>query len=94
MWDFVIATTGDEYSDFSGSVQRGSAEMGSRVPWAEEEGRPELQKIAPTCDASIDRAAGAQETHRLMEQNKFSDSLASVWKCAWCFRSEGDRETL
>ena len=94
LWDFVMATTGDEYSDFSGSVQRGSAEMGSRVPWADEEGRHELQKTAPTCDASIDRAAGAQETHRLMEQNKFNDSLASVWKCAWCFRSEGERETL
>lgn len=87
-----MATTGDEYSDFSGSVQRGSAEMGSRVPWAEEEECHELQKISPTCDASIDRAAGAQEARRLMEQNKFSDNRASVWK--WCFRSEGESETL
>lgn len=55
LWDFVMATTGDEYSDFSGSVQRGSAEMGSRVPWADEEGRHELQKTAPTCDASIEQ---------------------------------------
>lgn len=60
--------------------------MGSRVPWAEEEGHHELQKIAPTCDASIDRAASSQEAQRLMEQNKFRDSLASVWKCAWCFK--------
>ena len=42
-----MAATGDEYSDFSGGVWRGSAEMGSRVPWAEEEERHELQKIAP-----------------------------------------------
>lgn len=48
-----MATTGDEYSDCSGSVQRGSAEMGSRVPWVEEEECHELQKISPTCDASM-----------------------------------------
>ena len=43
------------------------------------------------CDATIDKAAGAEEAHRLMEQNKFRNSPAYVWKCAWCFRSVGGK---